>query len=73
VLCAALSDLTSGALIKSGKFSVKKRGLFEQAKLASFRALGKREQFLVEDVQTACFFDSFLCTSKEMNRKKGKN
>ncbi|MBQ9500381.1 MAG: hypothetical protein IJR56_09805 [Bacteroidaceae bacterium] len=47
------SVLTAGALRKSGKFSVKKRGLFEQAKLASFRALGKRERFLVEDVQTA--------------------
>jgi len=42
-LCAAFSDLIFGALRKSGKFSVKKRGLFEQAELASFRALGKRE------------------------------
>ena len=36
-------DLIFGALKKSGKFFVKKRGLFEQAKLASFHALEKRE------------------------------
>jgi hypothetical protein len=37
------SDLIFGALRKSGEFFVKKRRLFEQAKLASFCALEKRE------------------------------
>ena len=52
-------------------FPLKSAVLFEQAKLASFCALGKKYRFLAAEVQSAGFlwFVSFA-RAKEMNNNK---
>ena len=68
-MLSKISGLTSGALIKSGKFSVKSAAPIRAPKGVVLQRLGKRERFLVEDVQPAAFLGSFFSLRKRMNNK----
>ena len=65
--CAALSVLTSGALIKSGKFLEKRGAPIRAPKGVVLRPSQKRERFLAEDVQTAALL---LFLFFELQRRK---